>query len=353
MTIALWSADYTQVTGQALVTARVVCHQSVASWREYVYQGVGLRSAATWVRAVVGLWRDIALGRVSTLYLVCSRSNGGFMRDVPALLCARAGARVVVHVHGSDIVELLSARRLAPLARALYDHCEIVVPSAHLVGPLRAVTRAPVHVCENYFAGDTLNAASPRVKGLTVLWNSNVMANKGFFDLAEAIRQVKEDGLPVQLVSIGQPLGDEEMTAQEATQRLHALQELEWLDYRGKVDQATAIALMAEANTVCLASRRECQPLAIIQAMCAGKAIVATDIPALRATLGDYPAHFVPVRSVTGIAEALRDLHRLRLADPTAFVSRRREAAAAARQRFSVERFDREMAAILGLEEHP
>jgi glycosyltransferase involved in cell wall biosynthesis len=351
--ISLWSGDYTLVTGQALVTVRVVRHQLAVSWREHVYRGAGLRSAASWAGAAAGLWRDIALGRVSTLYLVCSRSNGGFLRDVPALLSARAGVRVVVHVHGSDIVDLLSNRRLAPLARALYAHCEIVVPSAHLVEPLRAVMRAPVHVCENYFASDTLNAASPPVEELTVLWNSNVMANKGFFDVAEAILQVTEDGLPVQLVSIGQPLGDEEMTAQEATQRLHALQEHKWLDYRGKVDQATAIALMAEAHAVCLTSRRECQPLAIIQAMCAGKATVVSDIPALRATLGDYPAHFVPVRSVAAIAEALRDLHHLKLADPTAFVSSRQEAAAAARERFSAERFDREMAAILGLEEHP
>jgi glycosyltransferase involved in cell wall biosynthesis len=355
MTIALWSADYTLVTGQALVTARMVRRQPAVPWREHVYRGAGFRSAATCAGAVAGLWRDIALRRIRTLYLVCSRSNGGFLRDVPALLAARAGVRTVVHSHGSDIVDLLSNRRLAPLARALYSRCEIVVPSTHLVEPLRAITVAPLHVCENFFASKLQEAAATAIDGLTVLWNSNVMASKGFFDVAEAIRQLMGDGLPVRLISVGQPIGDEEMSAQEAASRLHVLLGHDWLDYRGKVDQATAITLMAEADGVCLPSRysSECQPLAIIQAMCAGKAIVVSDIPALRATLGDYPAHFVPVRSVAAIAEALRDLHHLKLADPTAFVSSRQEAAAAARERFSAERFDREMAAILGLEEHP
>lgn len=348
---SLWSADYTRTTGQALVTARVARNQPAVTWREYVYRGAGLRSLITWAGAVLRLWRDIALGRIRTLYLVCSRSNGGFLRDIPALLAARAGVRTAIHAHGSDIVDLLASRRLSPLARALYARCELVVPSTHLVESLRVLTAAPVHLCENYFAGDLGNGAmnSSDHDALTILWNSNVMASKGFFDLAEAIRQLREEGLPVQLVSIGQPLGDEEMRESETRCRLDALSALEWVDHRGKVAQGKAIALLAEADVVALPSRysSECQPLAIIQAMCAGKAIVASDIPALRATLRDYPAHFAPVRSVAAIADALRELHRLKQADLIAFASSREKAAAEARARFSAERFDREMAAIL------
>jgi glycosyltransferase involved in cell wall biosynthesis len=350
--LSLWSADYMQITGQALVTARVVHQQPAVAWREYVYRGAGLRSMASWAGATGRLWRDIALGRVEALYLVCSRSNGGFLRDVPALLAARAGVRVVAHAHGSDIVNLLSARRLSPLARALYSRCRIVVPSAHLLEPLRRVTTAPLHLCENYFAGDPGGWAGwpdPLPGTLTVLWNSNVMASKGFFDLAEAVRQVHGEGLSVRLVSVGQPLADEEMPAPEAGRRLDALSAEEWFDYRGRVEPAAAAALAGEADAICLPSRysSECQPLAIIQAMCAGKAVVVSDTSALRATLGDYPAHFVPVRSVAAIADALRGLHRRKQAGPAAFASSRKEAAAAARARFSVERFDREMAAIL------
>lgn len=348
--ISLWSADYTQTTGQALVTARVVRRQSAIVWREYIYRGAGLRSMISWAGAACRLWRDIACGRVKSLYLVCSRSSGGFLRDVPALLAARAGVRIVVHAHGSDIVDLLSARRLSPLARALYAHCEIVVPSAHLQDPLHKVTTAPVHLCENYFAGDSMSeAGKPDPATLTVLWNSNVMASKGFFDLVEAVQQIHAGGLAIRLISVGQPLADEEMPASEATRRLDALSTEEWFDYRGKVPPAIVEALTGEADVISLPSRysSECQPLAVIQAMCAGKAIVVSDIPALRATLGDYPADFVPVRSVAAIADALRDLYRRKQADPAAFASSREDAAAAARARFSADRFDREMAAIL------
>lgn len=350
--VALWSADYTQINGQALVTARVVHNQSAIDWREHIYRGAGLCSLATWAGAVIRLWQDIAFGRVVTLYLVCSRSDGGFLRDVPALLASWAGVRVVVHAHGSDIVDLLSSRRLSSIARALYARCKIIVPSKHLLEPLRNVTTAALHLCENYFEGVLAEEAvnpNPLSDTLTLLWNSNVMASKGFFDLAEAVRQVRGEGFTVRLISVGRPLGDEEMQASETKSRLAGLSTEGWFEYRGSIEPTAVAALAANADAVCLPSRysSECQPLSLIQAMCAGKAIVVTDTPALRTTLGDYPAHYVPVRSVASIANALRDLHRSKQADPAAFASSRRDATIAAQERFSGDRFDREMTAIL------
>jgi glycosyltransferase involved in cell wall biosynthesis len=349
--VALWSADYTQTTGQSLVTMRVVRGQSQIQWREYVYCGPGWRSGASWVAVTFRLWRDMAFGRVKTLYLVCSRSNGGFLRDVPALLSAYLGVRVVVHAHGSDIVDLLANRKLSLLARALYARCEIIVPSTHLLRPLRAVTAAPIHLCENYFSGDfeedAVNLSTDET--LTVLWNSNVMASKGFFHLAEAVRQVKDGRLAVELIAVGQPRGDEEAPEPETRLRLNLLLASKWFDYRGKVAQSAAISLLREVDVVALPSRysSECQPLALIQAMCAGKAIVASDIPALRATLQDYPAVFVPCSSVEATADALRDLCRQKCENLIVFRESRKEAAAIARKRFSSARFDRRMAAIL------
>jgi glycosyltransferase involved in cell wall biosynthesis len=351
MQLAIWSPDYTQTTGQALVTARVLHRQSAVGWREYVYRGAGWRSFASWANAALRLWRDITFGRVRTLYLVCSRSNGGFLRDIPALLVELAGVRTVIHVHGSDIVDLLASRRLSPLARALYARCDIIVPSMHLIAPLHTLTTAPIYLCENYFAGELGDDASgpPDHETFTILWNSNVMASKGFFDLADAIHKVRSEGFAIRFVSVGQLLGDEEAPESEVRHRLDALLAHDWFDYRGKVAQNEAIALLKEVDAVALPSRysSECQPLAVIQAMCAGKAVLASDISALRATLHGYPAHFVPVRSVEAIAMALREWYWQWQTDIDAFALSRNTSATEARVRFSTERFDHEMGAIL------
>lgn len=351
--IGLWSADYKQITGQALVTARVVQHQARIVWREYVYNP-GLRSLGSWVVAATRLWVAVIRGQVRTIYLVCSRSDGGFLRDTPALLTALAGVRVIVHSHGSDIVDLLTARPLSWLARALYNRCEIIVPSGHLLQPLRKLTKMPLHLCENYFVSaaphenyESLAKADSVM--LSVFWNSNIMSSKGFFLLAEAVNRMAENGHAVRLISIGKPIGDADLSEEKAAARLATLRSVSWFDYRGSVNPDIANALTACADVIALPSRyrSECQPLAIIQAMCAGKAIVVSDIPALRETLGDYPASFVPVGSVTAISEALRHLLNEKQSDPDAFVSSRQAPAAAAKRRFAVTRFDYEMASIL------
>lgn len=311
-----------------------------------------MRSAMSWASAVARLWRDIARGRVPSLYLVCSRSNAGFLRDVPALLAARVGIRTVVHVHGSDIVDLLSNRWLSPLARALYARCEVVVPSSHLIEPLRTRLSSSIHLCENYLVSGPVDAGGEtKTNGhpFTVLWNSNVMASKGFFDLVEAMGQVHSEGQHVRLIVLGEPLADEEMTGKEVASRLKTLSTFDWINYRGKIPSSEVAAMILEADAVALPSRysSECQPLALIQAMCAGKALVISDTPALQATAGDYPAHFVPVRSMSAIVEALRDLCRAKQAGHADFASAREEAAAVARVRFSTARFDGMMLAIL------
>ena len=90
-------------------------------WIQAIYSGGRIRSLPTTLRATIVLWFALLLGKTETIYLVCSRSEGGFLRDVPALLPAVFGTRVIVHAHGSDIVDLLRRGRLSALARWLYS----------------------------------------------------------------------------------------------------------------------------------------------------------------------------------------------------------------------------------------
>lgn len=353
--LGVWSADDPRTTGQALVTRRVLERvlPTFGQYHEYVYRRAGSPKAiASWFSAWSRLWRDVATQRIDTLYLVCSRSNVGFIRDIPALLAARAGVRIVVHVHGSDIVNLLFQRPLSPLARMLYRRCELVLPSRHLLEPLNNITLRDLHICENF--ATTAGALARDLSrfgraSLVVLANSNVMATKGTFDLMEAVGKLNSDGLAIELHMIGAVIGDEELPQTAAESRFAALLRPSCMTYHGRVPAARAAEMVEEADVIALTSRysSECQPLAIIQGVCAGKAIVASDIPALRATLAQYPAEFVPVRSVKAISDALRRLHQERQADSTAFVERRAGPAAKVRERFSVMRFDLEMLMIL------
>lgn len=347
--IAIWTADYSITTGQAIVTRQVVNNDRLGKMRAYVY-GVGARGAPSWAVAFIRLWADIAARRFTTLYLVCSRSNLGLFRDLPALLAARAGIRTVVHSHGSDIVDLLTTRHLSPIARWLYSPCEIVVDSAHLLDPVRQALPGPtVHLCENFAGMKISKDPATRANRLTVLWNSHIMVTKGFFDTVDAITMLREEGLPIHLIAAGNPIADAEMTKTQLAARLAALASEEWIEFMGIVQPSTMPSLMAMADAVALPSyyESECQPLALIDAMCAGKAIVAADTPSLRATIGSYPATFTPPKSVKDIAGALRAHFARKKDEHDSLIVDHAEGALLARERFAIDRFDQRITEIL------
>jgi glycosyltransferase involved in cell wall biosynthesis len=124
---------------------------------------------------------------------------------------------------------------------------------------------------------------------------------------------------------------------------LDALIREPWFDHRGAVDQSQSMRLLSSADVVCLPSTyaSECQPLALIEAMCAARPLVVANTPALRATVKDYPCEMVDVVNPESVRACLQRIARSR---PPAALS---AAAVAARERFSAGRFDRQLALIL------
>lgn len=349
--IGWWSADLHSLTGQAIVTSRVVALLKRAGAIAFLYRGKRLRSFGSWLWSALRLTGSLPGRRVQVLYLVCSRSTAGFLRDLPAYLTQFFGVRVVVHVHGSDIVGLCRRPWVGPIARFLLARCELIVPSAHLLVPLRGVGMRQVHLCENFSeyvepsgASVLPTQAESGSRPWRILWNSNVMASKGFFAVAEAVRSMVEEGRSVRLIVLGRPIGDEVMDLRACQDALLRLLGPGWIEHPGQVDRAMAMHLLHEADVVCLPSRysSECQPLAVIEAMCAGRQLVIADTPALLATVGDYPCEKVSGPLASEVRFALQRIFERPVNDEAL-----RAAVSRARSRFSAERFDCDMARLL------
>jgi glycosyltransferase involved in cell wall biosynthesis len=343
--IIVWSSDWTETTGQAIVTRRVVECQLDINWIDASYGRGGLQSMLGLFRAVGRTFHSLAKRKAQTIYLVCSRSGIGFLRDIPALAASLIGARVVVHVHGSDIIDLLSCSPFSLLARKLYDGCEILVPSEHLIAPLQKQCSGKIRLCENFVPLPSVEtfATIPMEPGPLVVWNSNIMASKGFFDVAEAVRLARTELPNLRFVALGRPLRDIEMNVKTVKAALAALCEEEWFTYLGVVSPETAFIWTAKADVVVFPSRyrSECQPLAVVQAMCLARPLVLSDTPALRATAGNYPGIFLPNPSLVDLSRSIIDTIRGG-PDPDLV-----NAADAAQRRFAPERFDRSMSSIL------
>lgn len=342
--VVAWAADWTSSTGQSIVTRRVFERQDNIDWTLVSYGLGGIHSLIKIFRAIAEVYIALIFKRNRIVYLVCSRSHLGFLRDVPALVASFLGVRVIVHVHGSDLDKLLLSSVWGPLVRLLYDRCEIVVPSEHLVDNLKQITKAPIFVCENFVPSNEIEKhvnfesedASP-----VVVWNSNIMASKGFFDLCEAIRIVRASMPAIRLIALGEPIHDSEMSADSVRKALRSLQEEDWFTYIGSVSPDEAYSWTSLADLYVFPSRNECQPLALVQAMCLAKPIIANDIDALRATLGEYPARYLRMPNPKDLAFAISDIVNCE-ASPDLSI-----AALEAQKRFSPQRFDKTIASIL------
>ena len=317
-----------------------------------VYPPGGLRSAIFWLAAVCRLWTLALVGKIQQLYLVCSRSSGGFLRDLPAYLLVLFGCRVVVHTHGSDIVDLCQRPWIGGLARFFLSRCLLVLPSIHLESQLRGLGIARIACCENFYepSTDPLTEApltdTEISQAISVLWNSNIMASKGFFIVAEAVSRLVRSGHRVSMTVLGRCIGDEIMDVHACATEFAILRQEPWLNYRGQVSRKESMQLLGRADMVCLPSTygSECQPLAIIEAMCAARQIIIANTPALSATVGNYPCVKVDVPVRPEILANMMLNHMNKSAARALS-----QAAAAARERFSPQRFDQEMGVLLGV----
>ena len=342
--VLLWTACYDVENGQAIVTRRVVERQAGVRWIKAIYEPGGGFAALKALLIAIRAFLLILLYRPDAIYAVCSRSTAGFLRDVPVLCASLLGLRVVVHVHGSDLPDLLQRFGIGALARALYHRCEILVPSAHLIPTLKKLGCKRITLCENFIVEPSSPIALPEYDHGTIklLWNSNLMASKGIRECVAGARMVHAKGAKIKLTVLGKPLTDKEASATEMAEFVKGLAAESWIDVVGVVSAEHARRLIQEHDAILLPSRNDCQPLAIIEAMAAAREVVIRDTPALRATVGSYPANVVAgdAQSIASAIEhlALNDPERARTLQM---------GAAKARLRFAPHRFDQQIFNVL------
>lgn len=351
----IWSARFDVENGQAIVTRRVYELENVR-WRECVYRGGGgVFSYLSWIVAIFRLFFFSLTDRHVPIYAVVSRSDAGFLRDVPVLAMALFGKRVICHFHGSDVLNLFSESRLRKLVRYLYRNCVLIVPSEHLLVPLKEMSGAVVIVCEN---PAVLQYPVPASEGKTassdmpiLIWNSNMVASKGFVNTLLAVGEINADRRKIDFVTLGRGLGDDEMSAEEISTLLASFEHEPWLHLVGAVSSEDALEHTLRSDIVALPSwyRSECQPLAIMQAMCLRKTIVSSPIPAMKATLGDYPAFIAEEPTVPSVRNAIvAAIESIRSQNNVVYIDE--ALSEKARIRFSPERFDNQITALLSNE---
>ncbi|MBZ2206833.1 glycosyltransferase family 4 protein [Massilia sp. R798] len=276
----------------------------------------GTRAAKARV-ALAGFWRTAlaCLTERPAVVHAHSASHASFFRKSLLLLIARrCGARTVFHLHGGGFRDF-ATRESGALARWWIRHTleassVVIALSAGWAAFLAGFApRATVRVVPNAVDVARLASASAEEAG-RVLFLGRAEPAKGVYELLAAVAALAPR-FPALRLALGGD-GDLALLRTRAAQLgiAERLDILGWIGPQDKADQ------LARAAVFCLPSHAEGLPMALLEAMAVGKAVLVSDVGAIpeAVTDGDNGLLVAP-RDVAALAAALERLlsdHALR-----------------------------------------
>jgi glycosyltransferase involved in cell wall biosynthesis len=214
---------------------------------------------------------------------------------------------VVLHIHGSSFDKFVSteSRLVQRYQSVVFDAAdEIIVLSEYWKDTLAARTdEEKLTVIPNAVdADDYVPAFEDSVAHVVSV--SNQIPRKGVVELAEAVETLTDRDLDFRLSIAGKgPLS-------QHAERLAA--NYDSVEYLGYVSESKKHELLGTGSIFVLPSHAEGLPIAILEAMAAGNAIVSTTVGAIPEVIGKENGVLVEPREADQLADALAQL----IADP-------------------------------------
>jgi glycosyltransferase involved in cell wall biosynthesis len=257
-----------------------------------------------------------ALAGIARIALACLRrrpavvhahvaSRGSFLRKSLVLLIARAsGCKTIFHLHGAEFREF-ATEEAGPLLRRWIRHTlesssVVIALSESWAGFVRAFAPgATVRVVQNAVPLPMPAPFAREVPG-RVLFLGRVDAGKGVFDLLAAGAALAGRFPGLCLVLGGE--GDLDAVRRRAAE----LGIADRIELPGWIDAGRREAELGRASVFCLPSHAEGLPMALLEAMATGKAVVASSVGGVPEVVRDGDnGLLVPPRDAAALATAL------------------------------------------------
>ena len=157
-------------------------------------------------------------------------------------------------------------------------------------------------------AGVDLNVftATPQPEGqLVICMVARMLVDKGVREFVDAAKIIGAEHPGVQFWLVGEPDHGNPSTIRES--EIEVWKQLPNIHYLGRRSDVQEI--MSASHIVCLPSYREGLPKSLIEALAAGRPVVATDVPGCREVVQNHHnGLLVPPRDSTALASALESL---------------------------------------------
>jgi len=271
----------------------------------------GLGAQLSTLRELCTLYRNVRPSIVHhvTIKPVLLGSLAARLAGVPAVINAISGLGFVFVARGvraalrRAMVQILYRSALRhPNQRTIFQNPD----DLELFIERNLTQRAATLLIRGSGVDSDLFAFTPEpVPPLQILLPARLLQDKGIAEFVDAAQFLRERGVKARFIVAGDiPHGNPAAISAADLSRWSKNGSVEFVGY--SADMRT---LLEQSHIVCLPSYREGLPLALLEAACVGRAIVASDVPGCREIVqNEVNGILVPPRSAIHLAEALATL---------------------------------------------
>jgi glycosyltransferase involved in cell wall biosynthesis len=261
----------------------------------------------------------IAFSNYYTVYFIGSRSLFGFLRQLPFLAVAiLKKKRLINHLHGADFKDFyINSGFIKPLIYWVYSHINTAII---LLEPMRDqfdnFPELKLQVVPNAVGKDFENLNIKFPKSKQVLYLSNVMASKGIIEFLTAAKQLLKRDKSIIIAIAGTFLGDFITSKKEIKSTFYTLYEPlkksypNRIHYYGTVRGQKKLDLLKSSSIFILPTYypTEAFPIAILEAMATGNAIITTSHNYLEHIISKDNGVIIPIKEKNEIVRNIEQL---------------------------------------------
>lgn len=235
----------------------------------------GIRKLRDFIRQLRHIRQKVKTFRPTLCYVTPNAKGGAFYKDFVIVMMLKAmGQKVVIHYHNKGVATRQDKLLDNFLYKRFFKGLKVILLAEPLYQDIcKYVKRKDVFICPNGIPEQETTPIKTPHAGFNILFLSNMMKEKGVWDLVEACRILKEQGKKFHCHFVGKW---SDITEEEFHQKLQETHlENEMTAYGAKYGTEKNI-FFQQANVFVLPTHNECLPLVLMEAMGQGLACIST-----------------------------------------------------------------------------
>ncbi len=253
----------------------------------------GLSKLIDFIKQITALHNVIKAESPNLCYVTPNAKGGAFYKDFLIVMMLKAmGQKVVIHYHNKGV----STRQNKVIDNFLYRHffknLKVILLAATLYDDVRKyVKKEDVFICPNGIP-ETIELEKKEHDGFNILFLSNMMREKGVWDLMDACKILKDKGLDFHCHFVGKW---SDISEEAFNDRINALGLQKYVNAYGAKygEDKNEFFQIADAFAFPTFYNNECFPLVLLEAMEQGIPCISCNEGGISGIIDDGQTGFV------------------------------------------------------------